>query len=62
MRTLRVVVGLLSALLLALIARLLVDGISVAGGVCTALVVALLLIGGVLAGLLNSIREREDDV
>jgi hypothetical protein len=48
MRTLRVVVRLLSALFLAVAARSLIDGLSVTRGVCAALVATLLLIGAAL--------------
>jgi hypothetical protein len=48
MRALGVVVRLLGALLLAVVARLLINGLSVTGGVCAALVATLLLIGAAL--------------
>jgi hypothetical protein len=61
MGRLRVVLRLLSALLLALVARSLADGVSVASGLCVALVASLLLFGTALAGSLNSNRERDND-
>jgi hypothetical protein len=48
MRTLGVVLRLLSALLVAVVARLLIDGLSMTRGVCAALVATLLLIGAAL--------------